>query len=616
MVETGRKEKLQRIVMNEGATVLILSAFTAFGLFGYLNVYAIILETMLILSAFILLLSSNLNGKIKFDFLYIQIFVYSLMLLVDMAIALAIHNIAFRVILMVIATVSFLFASYKFYKNPDSYDFMRNRKIPARLLYIAIAFAFLLIVSTIAIVIVFEPTDEFLIDLYSAMKFMQGLNPYNPATTAGVFAYFKRFNLDLIVTPTMYGKDVTFLGYPALAFIMYIPYIYIGKFANIIISIIAFIPFILIYKKFSDKKMALYAMFALLINIIFLYSAAFSLIGLVWVVFLMASYYFRKTPAYSGIFFGLSLSAKQFPAIIFPFMFYMIYKENGIIAAIKWTIYAFLVFILINGYFILKSPVLYFKAVLSPETAKLIGIGFGPSQLSFLNFIHLNPTFFTVLMAMSIIILFILYIRHYNTLKFDLFAFPVLIFLFNYRLLITYIAFWPIFSLLSIGDIDYTRKISIGKKAVKRYAVYALAILVAIIVVGAYPGMHSEENVKINHMHIDMSGGNVEKIILNVTYTGKVPENIYFRGIINETNYNGLLFNYSGNDIKPGTSNITLYPVRGEIIPDNITIDIIAYNGTIQGSTVYSIEGWKIMPYHGLLYNPPQNRLSLSQSLP
>ncbi|WP_337860763.1 hypothetical protein [Ferroplasma sp.] len=616
MIESESKEKLQRIIMNEGATVLILSAFVAFGLFGYLNIYAIIMETVLLLSAFILLLLSNLNGKFKFNFLYLQIFVYSSMLLADMAVILIIHNMVLKFLLIIIATISLLFASYKFYKDPDSYDFIKNRKVPVRLLYIVIASAFLLIVSVIAVVAVFEPTDEFLIDLYSAMKFMQGVNPYNPATTAGVFIYFKKFNLDLNVTPTMYGKDITLLGYPALAFIIYIPYIYIGKFANLIISIIAFIPFILIYKKFSDKKIALYAMFALLINIIFLYSAAFSLIGLVWLVFLMASYYFRKNTLYSGIFFGLSLSAKQFPALIFPFLFYMIYREKGIIEAIKWTLYAFLIFILINGYFIIKSPVLYFKDILSPETEKLIGIGFGPSQLSFLNFVHITPEFFTILMILSIILFFVIYIKHYNTLKFSLFVFPILILLFNYRLLITYITFWPILSLISIEDIDYKRKLKINKKALKRYAVYAVAILIAILVVGAYFGSHNEEKVKINNMQINTVHGKVEKIIVSVTYTGNVPENIYFRGIINETNYNGLLFNYSGNKIMPGTSNIILYPVRGETIPDNITIDIIAYNGTIQGSSAYTINGWKVKPYHDLLYNPPQNKLSLNQSLP
>ena len=45
-------------------------------------------------------------------------------------------------------------------------------------------------------------------------------------------------------------------------------------------------------------------MFALLVNVIFLYSSAFSLIGLVWVVFIIVSYYYRDKPVYSGIFFG------------------------------------------------------------------------------------------------------------------------------------------------------------------------------------------------------------------------------------------------------------------------------------------------------------------------
>ncbi len=617
MERTGESDRIQRIILNETATVLILAAFVAFGLFGYLNIYAVVMETLLLLLSFLILLASNLNGRFRFIPLYLQAFVYSSMLLADMAILLAISIPVLKYALIAVATGSLLFVSYKFYRDPESYDILKNGENRAGPIFIIVAAAFIIAVSAIAIFVAFEPTDEFLIDLYSAMKFMQGLNPYNPATTSGVFLYFKHFNLDLNVTPTMYGKDITLQGYPALAFLIYIPYIYIGKFANLIISAIAFIPFIIIYKKFADRKIAMYAMFALLINIIFLYSSAFSLIGLVWVVFIMASYYYRNDPIYSGIFFGLALSAKQFPAIIFPFMFYMIYREKGIVEAIKWVISAFLIFMLINGYFIIKSPVLYFKDILSSEIGKLIGIGFGPSQFSFLNFIHIPSTMFTVLLVFAFIITLILYITHYDTLKFELFVFPMLILLFNYRLLITYIAFWPIISLISIEDINYKKKLNINKKVIKRYATYAFVILIAVLIVGAYSGVHSSENVKVNSISLDLSHGKVKKIYMNITYTGIVPENIYFRGIINETNYNGLLFNYSGNALKPGsTTNITLYPVRGETIPDNITIDLIAYNGTVQGSSAYTINSWQVKPCHDLLYNPPQNKLSLNQSLP
>ncbi|MEM4834981.1 MAG: hypothetical protein QXS49_02760, partial [Ferroplasma sp.] len=418
MEKTESMERIQRI---------IISAFAAFGLFGYLNIFAIALETTLLVFAFILLLISNLNGRYKFNPLYIQAFVYSTMLEADLVIMMAISNPFFKYTLIAVATISLIFASYKFYKDPYSYDILKNMENRAKQLYIIIAAAFLIAVSAIAMLAVFAPTDEFLIDLYSAMQFMHGLNPYNPATTAGVFLYFKSFNMDLNVTPTMYGKDITILGYPSLAFLIYIPYVYVGKFANLIISAVAFIPFIIIYRKFNDRKMGLYAMLALLVNVIFLYSAAFSLVGLVWVVFLMASYYFRNEPTYSGIFFALSLSAKQFPALIFPFMFYMIYREKGILEAIKWTVSAFLIFMLINGYFIIRSPVLYFKDILSPEIMKLIGIGFGPSQLSFLNFVHIPPQLFTIIMVLSLVAFFVLYIRHYDTLKFDLFVFPVLI---------------------------------------------------------------------------------------------------------------------------------------------------------------------------------------------
>jgi uncharacterized membrane protein len=294
----------------------------------------------------------------------------------------------------------------------------------------------------------------------------------------------------------------------------------------------------------------------------------------------------------------------------------MIYREKGLKDAIKWTLSAFILFVAINGYFIARSPVLYFRNIMSSETMNLIGIGFGPSQLSFLNFVHLPTDFFTALLIVSFVFFIAMYVMHYDTLKFTLFVFPLFVMIFNYRLLITYVAFWPIISVLSIEDIDYKRKLTIDKKALKRYAAYALAILIAVMVIGAYYNTTTRDTVKIDSVHMILDHGNASGIMVNVTYTGSAPEAVYFRGIINETNYNGLLFNYSGNIIKDGKSTIILYPVRGETIPDNITLDLIAYNGTVQGSAAYKVMNWNVTAYHDLLYNPPQNMLSLSQSLP
>ncbi len=616
-MENKNSERLGRILLNETSIILILCSFVVFGLFGYLNIYAIFLESILLVLSVLILIISNLNGIIKFKKYYYEIYISSIILLINTTLFLVIGILLLAVIIAIVATSALIFFGYKSYKNPIIYDFLRNFKFNKTYLFIIITAAFAVAVGISTVLIVFEPTDEFLIDLYSAMKFLSGLNPYNPASTANIYSYFKSFNLALNVTPTMYGGDITGLGYPALAFLIYIPYVYAGKFANLIITGIATLPFIFIYKKFHDKKIALYAVFSLLINIIFIYSAAYSLIGLVWVVFMLISYYFRKNAAMSGIFFGLALSTKQFPAIIFPFFLYMIFRESGYKEAIKWFFYAFLVFIIINGYFILRSPVLYFKDILSPEISHLIGIGFGLSQLSFLNFVYIPADFFTLLVLVLFLTLFILYIKYYDSLKFELFAFPFFIFIFNYRLLITYIAFWPLLSIISIEDIDFKRKIRINKKSLKKYIAIAACVIIIISAILVPVNIEHKNEIKIDSVSVVENNSKIGKIYVNVTDINHADENIYFRGIINETNYNGLLFNYSGNNLEKGkTSTVILTPVRGETISDNITLYLIAYNGTVQGSSGYKILNYNVKPYNDLLYNPPRNMLSLNQTLP
>ena len=69
---------------------------------------------------------------------------------------------------------------------------------------------------------------------------------------------------------------------------------------------------------------------------------------------------------------------------------------------------------------------------------------------------------------------------------------------------------------------------NIDKKALKRYATYAFAILIAILIVGAYFGVHSTEDVKVNSISLDMSKGKIQKIYMNVTYTGSDLAITYF----------------------------------------------------------------------------------------
>ncbi len=616
--------KEYRITLNEISVISMFISFVVWGLYGYFNIYAIIFESFFILFSFIFLFLSNINAEIIYHKSYGYLLRYLIFLLFALVIINILKSIYIKIFLIALL-IGILFIIQYFYNKNDhkifDKDIFINKKPNIIIILIISLFSIAIIISTVFIK--FAVDDEYLIDLYSAKQFLDGLNPYLYSTTKNVFLVFKNFNLDY-TTPTMNGKVITFMGYPALAFLAYIPYFFIGKIDNTIIGLFSIIPLILVYKKFNDKKIALIAIFSILLNFIYLYSAIDAVIGILWVSFLMVSYYFLyKNPVLSGIFFGLSISSKQFPVFIFPFMIYMIYREKGLKKAIQWLLIASLIFLIINGYFIILNPVIYINNILSPEVDHLIGIGYGISQISFLGYVYIPYMFFTVVFILIFILSIIFYIKYYDLLKYELFVFPVLIFFFNYRVLPGYFIYWPILSLLVIEDIKYSKKsediknvksIKINNKKLKKILYTSLIIFVIIIVIFSGVNYYHKYEANINSIKPEIENNNIKYIEVNLTYNGNSKINLYFRAMVNITNYNGYLFNVTNNSISPGqTKAFYLYPVRGEYIPANITIKLIVYDNINLGYATYKIHDDKVNKIKNISLIPPEYKISFKR---
>ncbi len=612
-------DKEYRIVLNEISTMSVLIPFILWGFYGYFNIYAILLESFFIIFSFIFLFLSSINAKIKIHENYIHLLRYLIFLLPVLLIINLLRNIYLKIIIVIFIIAMVLLIEHYYDKNSYKLldkDFFTQKNIGIIVLLFILTLSAGIMITTLMINLSVD--DEYLIDLYSAKQFLGGLNPYIHSTTANIFSIYKNFNLDY-TTPTTYGAVITFMGYPALAFIAYIPYFFIGRLDNTIIGLLSIIPLILVYKKFQDKRLALLGVMAIIVNFVYMYSAVDAIIGILWVSSLMISYYFLyKNPFLSGIFFGLSISAKQFPIFIFPFIIYMIYRERGLKKAIQWLLIASAVFLLINGYFIILSPVTYITNVLSPELNRLIGIGYGISQLSFMGYIYIPYTAFTIAFTLVFIMSIVIYIKYYDLLKYELFVFPVLIFFFNYRVLPGYFIYWPVLSLLVIEDINYGKDlISIKKinyKKLKRFAYIAFIFIVIIVVIFSGINYYHTNKVNINSIKPEIKGGSIKYIEVNLTYSGSSDKNLYFRAMVNETNYDGYLFNVSNNSISPGqTKTFYLYPVRGENIPGNVTIKVIAYNNTNLGYATYKIHNNRVTKIKNILFIPPKYKISFNR---
>lgn len=291
-----------------------------------------------------------------------------------------------------------------------------------------------------------QGTDEINIDYYAGYLVTHGINPYLAANMENVFS-FMHFPLDLS-TPLIGGGYVAYFSYPALIAVVFAPAAFFHLDDTVVPLLFTLFTFLVLYYYYYHQRTTSIAYILVLISLLAYYSylAIGGVVDSVWVFFLVLAFLTRKKPAYSGVFFGLSLAAKQIPIVIFPFFLYMIFRENPKrkVGAIYFTLLTALSFLAINLPFIIASPGDWYSGMLSILSSQLVGVGFGPSALAFTGLLQVSRSFFTFSLISVTIFLFMIYLLYYHRLKFAFFIFPVIIFLFNYRVETDYLSFWPI----------------------------------------------------------------------------------------------------------------------------------------------------------------------------
>ncbi len=460
------------------------------------------------------------------------------------------------------------------------------------------------------------PTDESVFDMYAAHLFLSGLNPYNPALMANAFNYYHfRFQAFDPITPLTTGGYVNSLTYPALSFLVFIPAVLLKLKASTVMLPFLIAPVVIVwYKAWSRKKWlhSAYAILPFIALITYVYQGGSADTDALWASLLMLSYFVLPRYKTSGLLFGLSLSVKQFPILVFPFLVFFLYKEYGIRKMLLWTLLAGGAFIAVNGYFISKGPDYWISSMLANEFAPLIGIGFGIPQLSFSGIFNIPAIYFTIAMIDLLIAFFLLYVIKFTELKYALFAFPMIVFLFDYRLFSQYLFYWMLLSLIPMLDSMEKGKLNpVYPKAesatvssnkyhfkLPKIKDRALVAVLAVLIVGSVAlGYH--EDVQISHglfkiTSVSYGGynatGYVDQIDLTISYHGNWNStHVFFRVFPNGPVVNGNMLLWRPNNSTPllegQTYNITIFPQYPEysLNPDGAFM-VMAYYGSIQGS--------------------------------
>lgn len=451
------------------------------------------------------------------------------------------------------------------------------------------------------------PTDDLTVDLFSAHAILSGINPYIPANTVSAFSYFNYtkggFPLN-VITPITTGGYVTSLSYPDLSVLAFIPAAVLGFPPSA-----TFIPFYILpalfafwaYMKNGLKNLALVPAFLILLNPSYMVQIRLGYTDVLWVTFLMLSIYFYKKPKFSGFMLGMAISVKQIPWLAMPFFIYFVYRELGARKASILGGISILVFAVVNSPFLISDSYAFAKALLAPEAQNLIGIGFGPSQLSFLGIVPVSNSFFFIMFFCMLPFSLILYAVYYQKLRFAFLSFPLIIFIFNYRLLLDYLLFWPMLALLipvllkrdALKEDRANRHISIRlPNWARKVAVpITLAALIAVPVAYQIASPVASPAIAIQDItSVSLNGHNVSKmsVVVSLRDTNLNYSQLLFR-ITSEQpqiNMNGFLWETSNYTLLGnGSAVMTLVPMnKFQQLQWTGSYRLIAYYGAMIGT--------------------------------
>ena len=600
---------LTRITLLILAGLLLDASTTAWNTLGYLSSYAWALEWSDVSLSFInIYVASLLKIPSRMNYLYVMIaisLVFTLLSYLPMfatALPSTVSLNSFNIYFLLVPIAIYIF--YSLAKSGKSNRFTS----------IGVLIAVLAVVGYIAYSFYSAnpmfPTDESVFNLYSAHLFLNGLNPYNPNLMSQAFSFYGfPLNSNSPVTPLTTGGIVQSMTYPAFSFLIFIPASIFD--INVSLFILPFfaLPILIVWYSAWSKKNYLYSSLLLLpivSVIVYAYQAGSGYTDVFWASFVMLSYYVLPRAKLSGFLYGLSVSVKQFPVLAAPFLLFFLFKEFGRTRMMWWVTFAVISFLLINGYFIAIGPSYFFKAMVANELSPLIGIGYGPAQLSFLGILPINRNIFTVLLISVFLIFLVFYLLKYDQVKYLLFAFPIIIFLFNYRLFVQYLFFWLFITLIPIQDVfryqnkqvESSSKMAINTKTRARLRKFGIVAISIIVISSGFAIFHEiqaqkENQIVINNVSIKEynSTGYINSLTLSINVPNDIQNlsEISFRIITPGPVVNGnmLLWKENSSLMYQGMGNYVLnivpeYP--GFALSKYTSFRLIAYSGSVQGS--------------------------------
>ncbi|MFP3278009.1 MAG: hypothetical protein RXO43_00375 [Candidatus Micrarchaeota archaeon] len=404
------------------------------------------------------------------------------------------------------------FGMYLFKMKP----FRHARLISVLFFLIAAA---LLFYYNFVVIISWQMDDEMFIQLLSAKEILNLQNPYESNYSSLLFENLSNFG----ITMTTENKFIGVLDYPALFPIADIPFIILPIKIGLILKLQVFIFLYLLFltigylaKKEETIKPSFLILTGILVSLFVLSSSTQALMLLLSLIA-----YSKSGTRYGWLFLGLAASIQEMLWLPVLLLILYTFSSFGLKEGVKELSLTLLVFLIINGPFILLSPYKFLHNVILPATSYVIPNSYGLAG-------YLITAFYpTGLHAYSLVpiafIIFSMLLMLYLNDKRLVFIISVIPFLLLAHGIATYYLFFIGAFLISLG-LEYKAgrdRISSYKKLIL-YALVIIVIATAAYVFFAHSAYESSFYIKaLNQSYAIVN--NTLLYNLTLSYKANIP---------------------------------------------------------------------------------------------
>jgi uncharacterized membrane protein len=347
-------------------------------------------------------------------------------------------------------------------------------------------------------------TDEIAFDQYAAQLLQHGLNPYTHSM-ANAFSMFH-------VSPDGYtfllnGQPVTSLSYPALSFLLYVPFLLAGWSSQLAvgINVVAWAIGIVLTFALLPRSLRPLAIVIGSFSVYISYAVGGVTDALFVPLLIGAVYKWDQFPrlkglaAYRGpVLLGLAMAVKQTPWLVLPFLAAGIALEanrlggrtQALRTAGRYLGIAFAAFLVPNLPFIVVAPHQWLSGVLTPIASHTVPAGQGLIGLTlYLGLGGGSLATYTIALVVVFAALWLAFVATYPTLKAWVVVCPAVILFFSARSFGSYLVTLLPAALVAATSTDLTSRLSAGADQPwgRRAARWVVAggLLAAALAVGA-----------------------------------------------------------------------------------------------------------------------------------